>query len=247
MHRRSQFLATWLLLAAAAQAQDTQDTPAGEPEPLAETPAEPLQPQEGLDVEPDLGNTPWYGTAAFGFADSGYDEGELSMDLAGAGFTLPGSTLVDTDGSDTGFKAGAGYRLSDHFAVELGYTDLGVITSSIEFAGAVPTGFSTAVSDVHAYAGEGITLAGRGILHDGEKLDVSAKVGAFFWDAEVDVEIEGAPPARIDESGVDLHYGLGLHYDLDDNWGLQIEVENYEIDSEDILYVSFGVSYRIPM
>jgi len=258
MHRRSRFLAAWLLLAAAAQAQTTQpETTAGEPEPPTEVTAEEVEATadevveseeavEPLEVQAEQGNTPWYGSIAFGFSDSGYDEADLSMDLAGAGFTVPTSSL-STDGSDSGFKALAGYQISERIAVELGYTDLGVIASSIDFAGPVPVGFSSAVSDVHAYAGEGVTLAARGILHDGEKLDVSAKVGAFFWDAEVDVAIDGAPPARIDESGTDLHYGLGLHYDLDENWGLQLEVENYEIDSEDILYVSIGATYRVPM
>ena len=220
----------------------------GEYDPLA--PAELQQPEERPEPVEIENPRDFYVVAGVGLSDLRYSEGELENGLGGGSGITP--NVDDVDDSDIGFKFYAGYRVHERVALELGFVDLGSVRSSFDFIG--PAGSEAAVEqairDEHAVLGNGITAGVRAYLLDGSDFDVSAKLGAFFWDAETEVnaDFNGAPLDFVSrQSGTDLFYGLGVHYDIAEDWALQLEYELYNIDDETAGQIALSARYAFDL
>lgn len=106
-----------------------------------------------------------------------------------------GIATYDPDTDEASFAGGirAGVEFSPFFAAELGYSDLGSIDVD-------DASLSTST----------IVLAVKPTLPVG-LLDVYARFGGHFWDAEVKHELGGV----IDNSGSDFLYGAGVDLNMD--------------------------------
>jgi hypothetical protein len=155
-------------------------------------------------------------------ADNGF---YLGVGVGQAGVQLDEDVAgEDFDGDDTAYKAIVGFRPLDFLAFEANYVDLG--TAEDDVLG-VPIGVDATGIDVFAV----------GILPVA-MVDLFAKVGYVFWDA--DVSAQGLSES---DSGEDFAYGVGagLHFG---SLGVRLEYERFEIEDTDTVdMISLGLTW----
>ena len=139
---------------------------------------------------------------------------------------------VDFDEKDTGYKLFAGYRFLDFLAVEGGYVDFGNPT------------YSTTMGDTvlnTSFALDGWDACVVGILPIGP-VDLFAKAGFFWWDAEVDAAIDDSSWSGLD-SGSDPVYGIGAAVWLG-QFSIRAEYEIFDIsEADNVSQISLGLAY----
>lgn len=140
------------------------------------------------------------------------------------------------DGTDTAYRAFAGYQFNRYLALELGYGDLG--TASISTAG-ITQSFGVKAYDV-------VVL---GILPVAERLDVYGKFGAYRATTDFSSNFPGVPNQSVDNNGP--VYGVGVQYDVTGNLGVRAEWVQYArtgnngfIGTSDVEVTGIGVLWR---
>jgi opacity protein-like surface antigen len=127
---------------------------------------------------------------------------------------------IDVDGDDTGFKAIAGFRPLDFFAVELNYIDFGSIEDNgvkvdADAIAAFAVGFLP-VGPVDLYAKAGLADS-----------DASARVGSL----------------RADSDGTDFAYGAGIQFRFL-SLSARLEYEKFDLDDvDDLNMLTLGLTY----
>jgi OOP family OmpA-OmpF porin len=168
----------------------------------------------------------WYAVIALGQTSFDIDKGDLDGALNAAGLDVDSSKLDD---NDTGYKIQAGYKFSENFALQGGYTELG----RADYSGdAVPTllidNFHLG-ADVKAY---GFNIDAVGILPLGAGFSAFGKAGLVITETEVSASVDatgvgGSVSVDDDESetGVSPSIGLGLSFDLNETLSVRVEYE----------------------
>lgn len=165
----------------------------------------------------------------------------LALTLAGA-LALPTLAIADTglyidggigqasvddegiDDNDTAFRIGAGWRFVENFGAEIGYQDLGEVEEEVAIGGA-----TASIEADGFYAG----VAGRIPLRDGDTgFYLSARAGVYFWDATGRVR-QGTTSVRLDDSDNDFYVGIGAGYDFNEQFGLGIGYDRYQLGDGD--------------
>jgi len=149
--------------------------------------------------------------------------------LADTGLYMDGAVgraSVDDQGiddNDTGFRVGAGWRFVENFGAEIGYLDLGEVGEEVAVGGA-----TASVETDGFYAG----VAGKIPLYDANTgVYLSARAGLYFWDATGRVR-SGATSVRLDESSNDLYFGVGAGYDFNEQFGVGVAYDRYQVGDE---------------
>jgi len=187
--------------------------------------------------------TDWYVGAAIGTADVDYKAADLTSDLAGLGWTIDDVT-VDNDG--TAWKIYGGWSITNYFALELGWVDLGNIET--RYSTTIPPNeidnILSDTYDVHPLTGDGVTAAVVLRWPFADNFAVHAKAGVFAWNSDVDIRVvEGGTGQFLgDQDGTDAMYGIGLEWTIDDRWSLTAEWERYQLN-EWIDTPMFGVRF----
>ncbi len=125
----------------------------------------------------------------------------------------------DFDSEDFAFKAFAGYRFHNNFAVELDYIDYGDHDDDI-------LGVDIEIEDLYAVA-----LYGVGIVPISEKFELFVKLGAAYWDGDAKANVMGNTVTSSDD-GTEFAYGLGASYGFSERFAVRVEYE--EVDSDDL-------------
>jgi OmpA-OmpF porin, OOP family len=181
----------------------------------------------------------FYLGASLGLANTG-DNSQLGL------ADLPLLTGKTHD-NDTSLGLAAGYRFNRNIALELGYVDLGEITSDVTDA----TG-ATDTRAVVGFSAEGVTLAIIGMLPIG-KWEPYLKAGVLR--SSTVLEFSGSSSgedfsARITNEAGDALYGIGVRYALTERLQISLDstyfVEVGEPDKgrSDYLNTSLGASWR---
>jgi OOP family OmpA-OmpF porin len=163
-------------------------------------------------------------SAALGFAESAAAQSSLASWYVGG--TLGQSKFKDSgdDNKDTAWRILGGYQLNRYFSAELGYHNLGEVSSA---AGKTK--------------GNAWELVGIGAWPLIEQVSVYGKLGAYRG------ELKGA---GAKENNNALTYGAGLQYDLTKQVGLRGEWQRYNkmgggsIAETKVDVLSVGVLYR---
>jgi predicted porin len=88
----------------------------------------------------------------------------------------------------------------------------------------------------------GINLSVKGNWPVTEQFDVFAKVGYFFWDADIDSAGDGGQEAS--ESGSDISWDIGAGYDFTDNLGVIAEYQWFKVEDADASMYSASVVWK---
>ena len=166
----------------------------------------------------------------------------FAADAKAQGFYLGGAyswATLDVDEVDANllddnanaYKLFAGYEFPKFIGLEAGYLDFGSYdVGSFEDEGVL------ASADLNAW-----TAALTGRIPLGKLFTIYAKVGYFFWDAEVQAAEDIGDLADATDSGEDLFYGAGLRV----NFGKFSILGEYEMfDGEDFSNDLFSLGVR---
>lgn len=128
------------------------------------------------------------------------------------------------DDDDNGFKVFGGYRLSDHFGVEVAYAENGSPEDvGVEFD----------VTSLSAFA--------VGTLTIGERFELFAKAGAYRWDVDLSGLVDGS------DDDIEAAFGAGAKFKLGGKFALRLEYEVFEVESAidaDVDVLSVGGEWR---
>jgi hypothetical protein len=184
---------------------------------------------------------PWYGGVRLGSARTDVSSADVNNRLNDLGYDV--TTRVE-DSSRTAWGVFGGWRASQYFGTQFGYTHLGT----------VDTAFTGDVLDIPAFlrdasrlqprsaSGFDLNLVGRYPL--GKRFEVAAQLGAFAWNADYTVGNSSGDFLKREDNGVDLTYGAGLEYGLDGGLTFSGGWTRYKVDSESIDFLGVGLQYR---
>jgi tetratricopeptide (TPR) repeat protein len=188
-------------------------------------------------------DTGFFITAGAMYFDSRLDGRDVDEELSGLGHT----TQTSYDGREFGGKVVIGHQFEGPFAIELGYTNMGEIKSDITAFAPVSASLAADLARVHPVLGDGFTLALRTNVWGGGPFTVTARAGAWAWDADKDLKIY-TPPAgvqisKIDAEGFDLFYGVGLILGDWRGFNLVVEYERYFLESDAVDSFTLGATH----
>ncbi|MBA54801.1 MAG: hypothetical protein CMK89_10140 [Pseudomonadales bacterium] len=150
-------------------------------------------------------------------------------------------TLHSYDVSRTAYQLSVGYQYHPQMAVEFGYLDLGDVSVDIAAVG-TPRNLQSALEDNYPVTGEGWTLANRFFWPLQDKLNLSAELGLFWWDGEVN--LTGADVNPDLDGGVDPLLGLGVHYLLNPKFGLGGQIKRVWLDGQTVDLLGVDIAYH---
>jgi Outer membrane protein beta-barrel domain len=176
-----------------------------------------------------------------GWMDARASAAQLDAALADDGWTTS-STLDDTD---FGWKARLGWRFDAPIAVEVGYADLGTVSSTVRATPSDPKAFLRDLAREHPTAGAGPTLATEVFLADTKRLDLALRGGVWFWDSKIDASGPGGSSYAVSRSGTDLFYGVAVLYRLSDRVQLRAEYEQFGVGGDEVGFASLGLQVRL--
>lgn len=210
---------------APAQAKAPRSTPRGPATRLAHVLAAAAL---GLAAAPAIAAGPYVG-ASGGYAwidvNASDIEGAFAVDDA---FVASDTSIDDTD---TAWKAFAGYRFNQFFAVEASYVDLGQASFVTTVTSAPPPYNAFTPFQVHGTAeATGYSVVAIVGVPLGPGALLFAKAGAFRWEADFTERVPGFATARVARSERDTKptYGVGFELRLWQALRLRAELERFE-------------------
>jgi len=181
----------------------------------------------------------WYSSLSGGTADADISRGDLDAVYSGvlgslAAASGPGYSLnrldSDLDTSDSSWGVDVGYQWGSHFAVEVGYVDLGEAQYDANFVltgggpalgGSVSTSFRTT----------GPTVGAVGILPLGEKFEVHGRAGVLFSRIRITERLIDAggvfASAKTGGNDKDLFAGVGGGWNINQNFSLRVDYRRF--------------------
>ncbi|HEY5601852.1 MAG TPA: fibronectin type III domain-containing protein, partial [Gammaproteobacteria bacterium] len=166
--------------------------------------------------------------------------GDFDADLADLGLT---GSVTQADLSRSGWSAYIGYQLDEHFAVDLGYADLGDVTTTISGSTTDVNSYLASASAVHPTTASGWTLSFvmRKTLYN--RVDGLFRLGAFWWEA--DYTLASATASRsFSDSGVNGNLGIGVEIKAAPYLPVRLGWSHYEFGGTTVTSWELGVGYR---
>ncbi len=152
----------------------------------------------------------WYAGGGIGYADvvSDSDEDDIKDLFAANGITA----TFDNDTENINLRITGGYWFNENVGVELSYITLGEADVEANITAPAPGEFSTD-SEI-----DGFEYVVQFAYPYNNKTDITAKIGAITWDAEVDVAFSGAggglTALSAEDDGTDFTIGIGYARDV---------------------------------
>jgi OOP family OmpA-OmpF porin len=128
---------------------------------------------------------------------------------------------VTVDDKDTAFRLHGGYQFNANLGAEIGYSDLGEAALSAPGASG-------------AIGAKGWDLSLVGTLPLSDAFSLYARVGAFRWKAEGNVNISGGGTGNASDTGTDTVFGIGARYHFTKNVSAGLEYDRYKVDDGDV-------------
>ena len=186
----------------------------------------------------------WYVGVSAGTTNLDYSEADLTADLASLGWIINNPKVDD---SNTTWKVYAGFEVNDWFAVEAGYVDLGEVIT--QFGATIPpTQIDALLSDtfsVHPYQGDGWMVAGVArYAFVPDQFSVVGRAGLFAWESKTTVRVISGGTGSVagDDSGTDAMFGVGVEWQINEQWALTADWERYKLN-EWLDVPSIGVKF----
>lgn len=184
----------------------------------------------------------WYIGGNVGQSRATIDDARITAQLVGIG----PATIVD-DNRDTGYKLFGGYQLSENFAIEGGYFDLG----QFGYTATIPA--PTAGTLTGKIKLKGVYVDAVGIMPITEQFSVFGRLGLNYAQARDNFTNTGLVPVPANpnpsQNGTNYKFGMGLQYNFTPAFGMRLEAERYRIDDAvgnkgDVDLISLGLIYR---
>lgn len=123
---------------------------------------------------------------------------------------------------DTAFAINGGYRWGA-FGLEAGYNDFGNFEDKYTLAG-------IARRDKIDLTGWNVGVNGK--FNFAENWYLSGRVGLFRWDADTDFGPVSGTRTKFGEKGTDWYAGVGVGYDVSQNFGVGLAFDRFKADGK---------------
>ena len=125
---------------------------------------------------------------------------------------------------DTAFAINGGYRWGA-FGLEAGYNDFGTFENKFTRSGA------TLKDEIDL---TGWNLGVNGKVNFAENWYVSGRAGLFRWDADATLNplLGTGPRVKYGEKGTDWYAGVGVGYDVSQNFGVGLAFDRFKADGK---------------
>ncbi len=139
--------------------------------------------------------------------------------------------IGDLDTDDSAWKLFFGWRFNRFFSLEADYIDLGNPRGNFDASGTS----GDYQLELSGFAGYAIGTLPIGIF------ELSGKIGYYFHDVEINVDLDNIGPGNgdvigSDESGEAVVYGVGAGVTLFDSLNAKLEYELFDVDELDDAY-----------
>ena len=111
------------------------------------------------------------------------------------------------DKSDSTWRIRGGYQFNENFGLEGSYVDF-----RKNYSG---SGTLSANQDTTAWT---LSAVGKAPVSQNRRLKVYGKLGASRWESKRDLQVNANPSVRVKEKGTDPVAGIGLEYDVSNQW-----------------------------
>lgn len=184
----------------------------------------------------------WYVGAQSAHLTGGTTEAEFNARLAEAGYDV---TATFADRTRTAWRGVIGYQWTQRFALQLGYTDLGDIDSTLSGLVVDLDAFLADVDRLHPRSADGVefSIVGRQPLTS--RLTLFGRAGVFGWESKYRATNLDARSDRRREEGADLILGAGLEFALVGRIGLTADWSRYSVAGESIDLAGLGLVWRL--
>ncbi len=173
---------------------------------------------------------------------------ESGRDIGAALQAQGHAVTADVDDGRMAWRVHGGWSMNRHLALEVGYSDLGEVTTG--FAGEVPVlaidGLLAAALPLQPRTANGfdLSLAARHELAFVRGLSVQARVGVFRWDAQRSVGTSDGRSVIEYADGANLLLGAGLGYRLTQQVEVTAEWMRHAMGSANVQATGVGIRYR---
>lgn len=159
----------------------------------------------------------WYVGGSLGQSKADVSASDVKSALEAAGAT---GVVASVDNTDTSWKIFGGYQLNKNLGFELGYLNLGTLSSSATYV--TPAG-----SPVRASGdGDGFEFSVVGTLPVTETISIFGKVGVFVWNVDA-TATTSLRTVSVSDDGTDLTYGLGANWQFMKNVSARAEWQRF--------------------
>ena len=157
-------------------------------------------------------DTGFYVGGGIGYADvlTDDDEDDVADFLADRGLTAN----IDNDTDNFNWRLFGGWQFHPNFGIETGYLALG----ELDVDAAIPAPTNARVK-VEAEI-DGFEFVATGAYPVGYGIELTARLGGIYWDADADVDITGPITGTFnaDDDGVAFTGGIGFARQFGTNW-----------------------------
>ena len=134
-------------------------------------------------------------------------------------------------GSDTAYKVGTGFRVTDTSGIEIYWSKYGAPEDTLTFPG---IGNRNVIVELHSVAFQYvryIPVAGS--------VDILGRIGLAAWVSEYDID----NTATFDDDGIDWIIGAGAQAEVMEDWALRVEWEYTELRHFEVSFLSVGLAH----
>jgi len=175
----------------------------------------------------------------------GYAMGSESADSINRQLSDLGLNATATSNRDNRntWQAYIGYQYTPKWGVEVGYVDLGEVTTTLSGSTSDINTFLTSVSDIHPQTAQGWQLVGSYRHSADNASNIVVKAGLLDWTNQYTLETTTVS-RKVNNNGVSGVVGLGFETELVANVMFSANVSHYRIEGEPVSILDFGVMYR---
>ncbi len=174
-----------------------------------------------------------------------YLGGSYGWTRADSGITVGTASLDETD---NGYKGFVGWQITEFFAVEGQYADLGGVSlqgNTGDTFWVDGTGYLFTADNAHfRFDNQSYGLAALFQIPLAEVFRPFAKIGYQWWKMDATAISNIGPHTPYSFNGEDFYYGGGLGLLMEEHFLLRLEFERYEFGRRHIDFTSFSLGYQ---
>jgi outer membrane protein OmpA-like peptidoglycan-associated protein len=178
------------------------------------------------------------GSLARAFGDVGADD--MNDRMAELGYQANARVY---DQNRNAWEAAFGYRVNSYIDLQLGYLDLGKVTTRLSGNATDIHDYLNSANVVHPRSADGYAFALRGRYYLNDELFLYGRVGLLRADSEyyADADIDQATRTRKENS---RFFGIGYEYQWRPRWSFHFSGDIYRIEDENIKVLGLGLAYQ---
>lgn len=183
----------------------------------------------------------WYLTGEAGVATSNINKTDMDKALLG----IQQARVVEVKDKGVAGALNLGYQLFEHFALELGYVDLGNRHTNIDALISPQADDFPAISKVfpESASGSSAAVVSRWQIVDSDFF-LTLRLGYLDWVSKVKTESSRFAPITNKYQGEGIWGGLAVEIRLNDNWSSSLNIKRYELELDEINLYTMGAIYR---